>query len=170
MSHFQRVSLLFLPTVLLLGSLLGGCQAGTDVSDQSPSPVRTAGGSAHDGGVVNPDQPVIGGAGTAQPAEPGDGALSVQPEPDIVNATPHAWDHITVAPDGRTITIYYWGGVADCYGLAGVDVQYDADGQLHLTVMEGQRGNLPPNAMCIEIAVLKAVTIELDAPIIAPPG
>ncbi|HUG48810.1 MAG TPA: hypothetical protein VMP67_10420 [Candidatus Limnocylindria bacterium] len=98
----------------------------------------------------------------------GDGALAVEPEPGIVDPRPHVWDRISIAPDGRTITVYYWGGVQDCYGLAAVDAQRDADGRLQITVFEGWRGNLGPDVACIEIALLKSVTLTLDEPLVAP--
>ena len=42
------------------------------------------------------------------------------------------------------------------------------DGVLHVTVFEGRLGDLPADTACIEIALLKSVTITLDQPIIAP--
>ena len=96
------------------------------------------------------------------------GAQPVEPEPGIINAIPHAWDHIDVAADGRTLTVYYWGGVLPCYGLDRVDVSRDADGRLQVTVFEGQRADQPFDMVCIDIALLKAVTVVLDEPILAP--
>ncbi len=96
------------------------------------------------------------------------GATPVEPQPGIVDAFPHAWNHIDVAADGKTITVYYWGGVDSCYGLDRVDVSFDDDGVLHVTVFEGRLGDLPADTACIEIAMLKSVTITLDQPIIAP--
>lgn len=101
---------------------------------------------------------------------PADGAVHVQPEPGIVNAIAHAWDHIRLQPDGRTMTVYYWGGVEACYGLAGVDVRRNADGLLEIQVFEGQHGDLAPDTACIEIALLKAVTVLLEEPLIVPVG
>ena len=128
------------------------------------------GGSDPDPGA-NPDDPVVAPPGDPDARPPlGDAALPVEPEPGIVDARPHAWDHISIAPDGRTITVYYWGGVQDCYGLAAVDVQPDAQGRLQITVLEGRRGDLAPGTACIEIALLKSVTITLDEPLVAPVG
>lgn len=142
MPSASRVTLLI--TVLALAALGAAC---------APVP-------AGDDPIVGP--PIVGG-----PVEPDDGVLHVVPEPGIVNPVPHAWQRIEIAPDGRTITIYYWGGVQDCYGLAGVDVQYKA-GLLMVRVFEGQRANLGPDVACIEIAVAKAVTVELEQPLVAP--
>jgi hypothetical protein len=143
----------------------GGEDPGSDDGSGS-APGGAPGGGG--GNVVDPDQPVGGVPAPGDPQIPPDGALQVQPEPGIVNAIPHAWDRITIAPDGRTITVYFWGGVQDCYGLASVQVERDANGLLQVTVMEGQRGNLAPNTACDEIALLKAVTVALDDAIFAP--
>jgi hypothetical protein len=143
-----------------------------DSGGSAPGGQPGAGGGGQPVGPGDPDQPigVVPGPGDGDPDPDGDGdgALRVEPEPGIINARPHAWDHITVAPDGRTLTVYYWGGVEACYGLAAVTAERDADGVLHVTVLEGQRGNLGNDVACIEIALLKAVTITLDAPIVAP--
>lgn len=163
---------------LLLAMTLGACTpaASSEPPTQAPDegsaaldrPVPGGGGSDPDSG---PDDPVV--APSVDPgAQPprGDAALPVEPEPGIVDPRPHAWDHISIAPDGRTLTVYYWGGVQDCYGLADVDVQLDAQGRLEITVLEGRRGNLEPGTACIEIALLKSVTITLDEPLVAPVG
>lgn len=112
---------------------------------------------------TKPDDPVTGVPGPVEPL-PGDGATHVEPQPGITNAIPHAIDHITVANDGRHVTVYWWGGVEDCYGLKDVLVDHDADGTLVLTVLEGTRPDLGDVA-CIEIALLKATTITLDQPL-----
>ena len=118
---------------------------------------------------TKPDEPVGNEpVNPVPPDQPSDGALHVQPRPNVVNPRPHAWDHISIGPDGRTMTVYYWGGVEDCYALAGVNVERDADGVLTVRVLEGQRGDIAPDTACIEIALLKAATIVLEDPIVAP--
>lgn len=180
---------LSLPVVLLavLSTTLVACSAAAEASDSSTPPASTpvapddpnaggGGGAGQDpgrqepggGAGVDPDKPVGANPPAADPGVPGDGALHVQPQPGVVNALPHAWDHIAVAADGRTLTVYYWGGVEDCYALDRVDVERDADGRLVVQVFEGQRGDLGPDVACIEIALLKAVTVTLDEPLVAP--
>lgn len=148
------------------GDATGGGEGDGSDEGSGTGPGGAPGGGG--GNVVDPDQPIGGVPAPGDPQDPSTGALQVQPEPGIVNAIPHAWDHINVAPDGRTITVYYWGGVQDCYGLASVGVERDANGLLQVTVMEGQRGNLGPDMACIEIALLKSVTVALDDAIFAP--
>jgi hypothetical protein len=131
------------------------------------SPQDPGGGGGDSGRPGDPNAPTGIQPPPVDPG-PGDGAIHVEPVPGIVDPTAHTWDHITVAPDGRTLTVYYWGGVEECYGLAGVDVQQDADGLTVIRVLEGRRGELPPDTACIEIALLKAATVELEEPIVAP--
>ncbi len=80
---------------------------------------------------------------------------------------PHAWDHIDVSADGRTLTVYYYGGVEDCYGLA--EVRVETSNGISITVLEGTRPAARDMA-CIEIAVLKAVTVTLDEPLVMNPA
>ncbi|MDQ3938355.1 MAG: hypothetical protein M3253_06705 [Chloroflexota bacterium] len=167
-SSSSERSALVLGLILVLGAALAACSpvaAGDPGTAQPPaSTVPDEQGDADD-----PDRPVTGGPGEpAEPPQDGDGALHVEPQAGIVDATPHAWDRITVGSDGRTITVYYWGGVQDCYGLAGVTAERDDEGVLHVTVFEGQRGNLGQDVACIEIALLKSVVVTLDDPLVAP--
>jgi hypothetical protein len=170
--HLLSIALL---ASVVLSSI--GCTAGAPPATEPPPtdpPAATApelpadggGGGGTTGDTGDPNAPTDV---QPPPMEPGmnDGALHVQPQPGIVDARPHAWDRISVAADGRTLTVYYWGGVEECYGLAGVDVQADDQGRPVVRVFEGRRGNLPPDTACIEIALLKAVEVELEDPIIA---
>jgi hypothetical protein len=113
---------------------------------------------------AQPDEPIIG-APQPIPVEPVDpGPPVVQPEPDIIDPRPHAWDSIDVGADGLTLTVGWYGGVPDCYGLAEVRVER-VDGVLTVTVFEGTRAKAAGQA-CIELAMLKSTTIVLDEPIL----
>lgn len=114
-------------------------------------------------GAARPDDPVVGAPAQDDPPA-GDGALHVEPQPGIVDSRPHAIDRISVGADGRTVTIYWWGGVEDCYGLDEVQVDRDADGTYTFTVLEGTLPDLGDVA-CIDIALSKATTITLDEPL-----
>jgi hypothetical protein len=113
---------------------------------------------------AQPDEPIIG-APQPIPVEPVDpGPPVVQPEPDIIDPRAHAWDSIDVGADGLTLTVRWYGGVPDCYGLAEVRVER-VDGVLTVTVFEGTRAKAAGQA-CIELAMLKSTTIVLDEPIL----
>jgi hypothetical protein len=158
--------------VLLASLTLAACTAGAATAaenDRSPSPPASGGSQPGGGGSQpvepDPDEPIGGTPGPVDPA-PGDGATHVTPVPGIQDPIPHAVDRISVGADGRTVTVYWYGGVEDCYGLAEVRVERDADGTLVITVLEGPRpSDDGVERMCIEIALLKATTITLDEPL-----
>jgi len=106
-----------------------------------------------------PDQPV---SATAEPLPPADGATPVVPEDGLLDVRTLGWDHITVAPDGRTLTVYFWSGVQDCYGLAGVTV--DETGVV--PVIQIQVGTRPGADACIDIAQAYSTIVVLGAPIL----
>jgi hypothetical protein len=162
-------------TTLALGLLavltLGACNAGALARQTDPAPtaaepsadVAGAGGSPS-AGTGAPEDPVVGTPAPPVPA-PGDGATDVKPQKGVKDAIPHAIDHISVASDGRSLTVYWWGGVDACYALKEVQVDQRPDGTLVITVLEGRRGDVAKDTACIEIALLKATTVTLDEPI-----
>jgi hypothetical protein len=111
-----------------------------------------------------PDVPV-----SHEPAPPvqdpaAHGAEFVEPDPAIRDAAPHAIEHFVIGPDGRTVVVYWYGGVDTCYGLQRVDV--DSSGSVPLiTVFEGWRPESEGMA-CIMIAQLKATVVTLDEPVL----
>lgn len=141
---FARVAL----TALLSSTLvLGGCGFLGDAIGSRSGPSTPVG-----------DEP-------GQPApDPVPGPDLVEPDPAIRDATPHAIERFVVGPDGRTVVVYWYGGVDDCFGLQRVDV--DASGATPvITVYEGGRPEAEGEA-CIMIAVLKATVVTLDEPIL----
>jgi hypothetical protein len=119
-------------------------------------------------GPAAPERPTAGDDPAPGPPEMGNGALEVLPVEGIQNPRPHAWERIEVAPDGRSLTVYYFGGTDECYGLDRVDVEQDADGRPSVTVYEGELPDLPPETACVEVALLKATPVDLEQPLIAP--
>ena len=102
---------------------------------------------------------------TVLPGDPGpdaDGATLAVPQDGLTNIRVQGWDHIDVAPDGRTLTVYYWSGVDTCYGLADVLVS-DADG---VVTIELQVGTIPGVEVCIEMAQLYKTIVTLEAPVL----
>ena len=142
----------------------------TDPSGPSATPPGTgttdpgAGNGSQPGNPGDPNGPITGVPGPLDPV-PGDGALHVVPVPGVKDAHPVAIDHISIGPDGLTLTVYWWGGVESCYALSSATATRGADGVLVITVLEGTNPGLPPMTACIEIAQLKATTITLDQPI-----
>jgi hypothetical protein len=116
------------------------------------------------------------GAGSAlassQPAGPGAGdpritsdldAKPVVLNPRVTGAQPIPFDHVTVGPDGKTLTIYFWHGVEGCYGVKDVTVS-PTDGGYAITVWAG----MIPEAIsrtCIDLAQLYSYDVVLDEPV-----
>ncbi len=121
--------------------------------------------------AATPDPGLTMDPGTpGEPGEPGelpevpsdDGATPAVPEDGLTDIIETPWDHITVAPDGRTLTVYYWSGAEGCYGLAGVEV--DATGTAPTITL--QTGMRPGVEVCIAIAQLYSTQVVLDEPIV----
>jgi len=106
-----------------------------------------------------PDEPV----GTTVPSPNPNASprpTEVTPEPGLLDARPQPWDGREVI-DEDTVRLSFYGGTPDCYGLAAVDVRYHKD-EIVITLSEGRR---PGAEVCIDIALLKSVTVSLDEPI-----
>lgn len=97
-----------------------------------------------------------------------DGATPAIPNPAVTGAQPIPFDHITVAPDGKTLTVYYWYGVEGCYGLKDVTVA-PIDGGYAVTIWAGM---LPEaiNRMCVDMAQLYSTIVVLDTPVFVNGG
>ena len=98
-------------------------------------------------------------------ADPVDGAIPAVPSADIVDPQPTPWERIEVAPDGRTLTVYFLNGPSGCNGLKDVQVSV-VDGVTTVTVRTG----LTPEAMfttCVAAMFLYKTEVVLDAPVLA---
>lgn len=128
--------------------------------------VSASPGAAQDGSPsssLGPDTPVTSGPVVPGDAGPdSDGATLAVPQDGLTDVRIQGWDHIDVAPDGRTLTVYYWSGVDTCFGLAGVLVTH-VDG---VVTVQLQVGTLPGVEMCIEMAQSYKTIVVLDAPVL----
>lgn len=148
--HARRCSRL---ASALITSLLVLALAATAASAQGTSPAASGG----------PDTPVSSGTMPPVSGEPtGDGATLAVPQDGLTDIRTQGWDHVDVAADGRTLTVYFWNGVDTCYGLAGVDVA-TVDGVVTVAL---RLGTLPGVEACIEIAQLYKTIVVLDTPVI----
>lgn len=114
-----------------------------------------------EGGATGPgpDDPV-----TSTP-NPGDTPTKpkpqfVQPRDGLVDVIPQQWDKAKIR-DERTIDIWFYGGVEECYGLARVDVKY----RTRSVVITLYGGRVSTAEVCIELAMLKAVHVDLSEPL-----
>jgi len=108
------------------------------------------------------DDPVSSGIIEPMPDEIG--ATPIEPDPTVTNPLPHAWDRIVVSPDGLTLSVYFWNGIEDCYGLHSVEVS-ETDSGIGVQLYTGTAAGAEDVA-CIEIAELFVTTVTLDEPLI----
>jgi hypothetical protein len=114
---------------------------------------------AEPGAGPDPDQPVSNPPVTVVP-NPGPTTLEVEPREGLVDVVPHIFDKAEPL-DPKTIRVEFYGGVEECEGLDHVEVKESKD-TVTITLYTGR---LPEAEVCIEIAVLKATTIELASPL-----
>ncbi len=114
---------------------------------------------AEPGAGPAPDQPVSNPPVTVVP-NPGPTTLEVEPREGLVDVVPHIFDKAEPL-DPTTIRVEFYGGVEECEGLDHVDVEETRD-TVTITL---HTGRVPSAEVCIEIALLKATTVELESPL-----
>jgi hypothetical protein len=125
------------------------------------SALLTACAGLREGGAAGPgpDTPI---SSTPDPGitPPKPGPLLVEPRDGLVDVHPQPWDKARIL-DPRTVEVRFYGGIEECYGVARVDVDYRKESVV-ITVFGGR---VPTAEVCIEIAVLKAVRVDLTEPL-----
>src|SRR5690349_22013057 len=133
-------------TSLLL--MLGGCGGDDDKVDEANAGSDAAGGTSLAG---SPD------AGTAD--TPMDGSPEVvTPRAGMAHTHTVRFESADIV-DQRTVRLTFYGGVAPCDVLDSVKVEYDPKA-ITMTLKSGS-DPAKPDAVCIEIAKLKAVDVKL---------
>jgi hypothetical protein len=134
----------------------------------SASPVASSQPPASAAPSASPDQPVTsdpggngssGGGGSA-PVDPAPGQPTlVFPKPGLRNVHPVAIEQLEARVAGRHVVLNarWWSGVEPCSVLDSVAVKQDGR-TITVSVREGSSDE---NAMCIDIAMLKATPIDL---------
>jgi hypothetical protein len=112
--------------------------------------------------VVTLDAAIV--VDTAQP-EPTAGEPDLTVEPAIVevsdrveNPIPVTVTGYEVSGNGTSLTVQFWGGIPECYGVATASVETSAD-PWTVSIREG---HVPGAEVCIELAVAKAIVVILD--------
>jgi hypothetical protein len=133
-------------TVLAFGST--ACADRGDAANGGPDvPVSTP-GDVEPPSDVPPEQPAV-----------------VEPRPGMADTYPRPFETATIGDDDRTLTIDFWSGVEPCYVLDRVDVRYRPQA-IVVTLYEGHEPSDDDDGpVCIEIAMLKRVIVELDEPV-----
>lgn len=149
--------------------LLGGCGGDDDVTEslgsddtgagapQGEPPPGPAGTSdpEPDTSVSSPAQPGPDGGPDREPPAP----MLVTPRPGMVNLHDVTWEKATARSE-RVVRVQFYGGVEPCYVLDSARVDYREDA-VEITLVSGS-DPAEPDAVCIEIAQLKAVDVTLD--------
>jgi hypothetical protein len=160
---------------LLVAALLAGCASAADPSwsaapDPSPSvappsaidlPTTDPGGGGSSGniggGVVDPGLP----AGPVDPNDPAGGgaAKPVRPQPGQRDPHPVSPIKLEASVDGRhvLVKVSWYSGIEPCSVLDSVKVERMGS-EIAITPMEGIGDG---NAVCIDIALLKATIVDL---------
>ena len=96
------------------------------------------------------------------PGEPNvpwdDGAFAAQARTDLVNVHARTWDHVLLAPDGRTAVVYFWMRPEACEGFAGIETT-PADTGYRILIMTG---DVPGAAACADVVQLYRSVVVLD--------
>ena len=92
-------------------------------------------------------------------------ATPIEPDPAVLDPRPTAWDHVVVSADGRSLEVYFWMGVEDCYGLHSVEVA-PSDSGIGITLLTGTAADAE-GRLCVALAQLYSTTVTLEAPLIS---
>jgi hypothetical protein len=115
----------------------------------------------------SPAASAVPGASLAPAATPFPStAIPAVPTPNaIVDPQPVPWQHVTVSPDGVSLTVYFANGAEGCFGLDRVEVTEGEGGVLTVTPFVGFREDAA-NVRCIAVMETYQTTITLDAPLL----
>ena len=110
------------------------------------------------------DDPACAAADVSVP-ECTETATPIEPDPAVLAPRPTAWDHVVVSADGRSLEVYFWMGVEDCYGLHSVEVT-PSDSGIGITLLTGTAADAE-GRLCVALAQLYSTTVTLEAPLIS---
>jgi hypothetical protein len=132
--------------VLVVAIVGAGC-------GDAPDEVQVA-ASPDDAPVTSPS------VASAPPGRP----MTLQPRDGLDHVRPLVWERAELAADGRSVDVWFTGGIEACWGLARAEA---TSGPGTLTIaLDG--GEVPQDAACPELGVTYLTRIVLDAP--APAG
>lgn len=87
----------------------------------------------------------------------------VEPRPGMAGVHPIGFERVRPLSGGTTLRVIFWSGVEPCSVLDSVEVE-ESDEEVTITLYEGHDPNATDVA-CIEIAMKKAVDVELSRPL-----
>jgi hypothetical protein len=136
--------------------MLGGCGGDDDKVDEATAGSDAAGGTSGTSGTSLAGSPDAGKSDTPT----GDDASPevVTPRAGMANTHTVRFESADIV-DQRTVRLTFWGGVEPCDVLDSVKVKYNP-GDITMTLTSGS-DPAKPDAVCIDIAKLKAVDVKL---------
>jgi len=147
----------------------GECRSEPYNPEVDPTPPEDVTNSDCEPGSLTPYDPE---SPVSCPPDCGDGAVGddlepgkpkiVEPRPGMEDLRPVGWEEAKVLGP-RRLLISYWSGVEPCNVLDHVEVAYSAD-EVEVTLFEGS-DPADKDGVCIEIALLKGVKLNLDEPL-----
>jgi hypothetical protein len=164
----RSIKLLVVATAAML--LLGAC--GNPSSEARSAGGRTSSGngstgsaSSGNGSTGSGDDPAVyeppGNKPDGGVAGGGGKTLVVTPKGSRDPQASH-WEDVEIIDDD-TIRVFFWSGVGPCHVLDRVDVDY-GNKKIGVTIYQGTGLNAADKP-CIELAVRKAVEVDLDEPL-----
>lgn len=143
--------------------VLGACGNDSEVSQAGPAAGGTSLAGSDDANRSDtpgdPDTSVSSPVGAPEP-EPDPGPMIVKPRPGMDNLRPVTWESAKARSE-RVIRVQFYGGVEPCDVLDSVKVAYSKK-SVTISLFSGS-DPAEPDAVCIEIAQLKAVDVELTS-------
>lgn len=129
----------------------------TAVADDTPDTTPTTEAPADDIPDQDEPMPVPGDA----PVDPEITYRPIEAEGDLAGEgyVPGGGELISV--DGNTITVGFWMGVEDCFGIERIDIA-ETETKVAVDITVAARA---VDQVCIEIAEARSVTVELDSPL-----
>jgi len=156
MTHTRSLRIAALLAVLAMATAACSTAAADDTPDTPTTPTTEA--PADDTPVTDEPMPVPGDDGGAAPDityEP----IDVEGDLPGDGYVPGGGELISV--DGNKITVGFWMGVEDCYGVERIDIA-ETETKVAVDITVAARAL---DQVCIEIAEARSVTVALDAPL-----
>lgn len=88
-------------------------------------------------------------------------AREATPRDDLVNVSELPWSYLAIAPDGRSLEVYFQDGLPECRGLDRVETRREG-GVLDVRVFTG---DVADNEGCDALLVLWVTTVEFEEPL-----
>lgn len=114
-------------------------------------------------GMCAPDHPDCEDTVVAPDGDIGEGIeyRPIDPEGDVAGEGTAINDGALVSTDDNFVTIGFWMGVESCYAVEKVEVT-ESDSEASVEIIVAARD---PNAVCIQLAEARSVTVELAQPL-----